>query len=174
MKKEDCFLLGYVQKAHGLKGEVALLLDTDSPNSYTRLTSILLLQKNILVPFMVKKIQILPNQRAIVQLEESNHVDSAQKLVHSEVYLPLSMLPNLNEDEYFLHEVLGFEVIDIAKGKLGKITNFYEGPQQDLLGMSYNEEEVLIPWVEAIVKKVDKINQIIEVDLPEGLLELNL
>lgn len=174
MKKEDCFLLGYVQKAHGLKGEVALLLDTDSPNSYTHLTSILLLQKNILVPFMVKKIQILPNQRAIVQLEESNHVDSAQKLVHSEVYLPLSMLPNLSEDEYFLHEVLGFEVIDIAKGKLGKITNFYEGPQQDLLGMSYNEEEVLIPWVEAIVKKVDKINQIIEVDLPEGLLELNL
>lgn len=174
MKKEDCFLLGYVQKAHGLKGEIALLLDTDSPNTYTHLTSILLLQKNILVPFMVKKIQILPNQRAIVQLEESNHVDFAQKLVHSEVYLPLSMLPNLSEDEYFLHEVLGFEVIDIEKGKLGKITNFYEGPQQDLLGMSYNEEEVLIPWVEAIVKKVDKINQIIEVDLPEGLLELNL
>ncbi|TAE76351.1 MAG: 16S rRNA processing protein RimM [Bacteroidetes bacterium] len=174
MKKEDCFLLGYVQKTHGLKGEIALVLDTDSPNSYTNLKSILLLQKNILVPFMIKKIEILPNRRAIVKLEESNNVDDAQKLVHLEVHLPLSMLPNLNEDEYFLHEVLGYVVVDVEKGNLGKISNFYESPHQDLLGMTYNEVEVLIPWVDAIVKKVDKTNQIIEVDLPEGLLELNL
>lgn len=174
MKKEECFLLGYVQKAHGLKGEIALLLDTDSPSSYTNLQSILLLQKNILVPFMVKKIQILPNNRAIVKLEESNNVDEAQRLVHSEVHLPLSMLPDLNEDEYFLHEVLGYIVVDVEKGTLGEITNFYEGNEQDLLGMTYQNAEVLIPWVEAIVKKVDKTNKTIEVDLPEGLLELNI
>jgi 16S rRNA processing protein RimM len=173
MKKEDCFCLGFIQKVHALKGEVGVVLDTDNANHYKKLEIAFLLQKGQLVPFIIQKIQILPNQKAIIKFEGFENPTDAQKLVGIEIYLPLSILPQTQESEFYLHEVIDFMVIDKEKGEIGRVTNLYEGVQQDLLGIDYQENEVLIPWVDAIVKKVNKQNKTIEVEMPNGLLELN-
>jgi 16S rRNA processing protein RimM len=174
VQKDECYELGSIAKTHGLKGEVLCFLDVDNTEEYAQMDSVFVEFKQSLVPYFIQQIQIQPNNRAIIKFEEVDSIETAQALVHCKLWLPLDVLPETEEDGFYLHEVIGFQVKDINKGVLGKITNIYEGNQQDLLGMEYQGKEVLIPIVDEIVLEIDYENQIVEVNLPEGLLELYL
>lgn len=54
MKEKDCYLLGKIIKTHGLNGQLKVRLDVDSPENYSKLTSIFLKIKEKLVPFFLK------------------------------------------------------------------------------------------------------------------------
>jgi 16S rRNA processing protein RimM len=174
MHQDECYELGTIVKTHGLKGEVSCYLDVDIPEEYAKLDSVFIEIKRNLEPYFIEKIQLTAGNRAIIKFEELNDLAAAEKVVHCKLYLPLDVLPNSEEDDFYLHEILNYAVVDAQKGKLGVISNIYEGAQQDLLGMSYQNKEVLIPLVDAIVLQVNHSEQIIEVNLPEGLLELYL
>ena len=51
MTVDECYLLGYIIKAHGLKGEVQVAIDADSPEAYQDLESVFVQQGQQLVPF---------------------------------------------------------------------------------------------------------------------------
>lgn len=53
MNIDDCYQLGYIIKPHGLKGELQLLLDVDSPEDYQNLESVFVRQGQQLVPFLL-------------------------------------------------------------------------------------------------------------------------
>ena len=125
-----------------------------------------------MVPYFIENINI-QGQKAIVKFEDMHHIDTAQTLVECALYLPLDNLPELPEGEFYYHQVIGYSIIDMQKGKLGTLNNIYEG-NQDLIGMQYHGREVLIPMVDGIVLKADHEKKEIEVNLPEGLLEIYL
>ncbi|HXA02830.1 MAG TPA: hypothetical protein VNW99_12625, partial [Cytophagaceae bacterium] len=66
----------------------------------------------------------------------------------------------------------GYQVNDKNLGMLGKITEVYIMPGQEMLAMAWKEKEVLIPVNEHILLKADHKKKILQVDLPEGLLDL--
>ena len=67
-----------------------------------------------------------------------------------------------------------FRVIDGNEGPLGTVTSVMAMPTQDLIAMQYRGQEMLIPINSAIVKTVDREAKTLNVDLPEGLLEVYL
>ena len=79
MQVDDCYQLGYVIKPHGLNGELQFLLDVDSPQEYSALESVFVLQGQQLVPFFIESIAVRGN-KAIVALEEVESVDEARAL----------------------------------------------------------------------------------------------
>lgn len=173
MKKEDCYELGYLGKTFKLKGELFAHLDADDLTLYSTIDALFLEQNEQLIPFLIEKIQVREKD-VVVKLEEVDSIEVAQELVGSKIYLPLAVLPNLEEGDYYLHELLDFLVIDESLGELGKINRLYDETNQDILGMLYKGKEVLIPLVDDIILSVDKEKQHIQVSLPEGLLELYL
>lgn len=174
MNKEDCYLLGKITKTHGLKGELAIWLDVDYPEDYEELDSVLLEVKGQLVPHFVEEIQIRPN-KSIIKFEDIDTIEEAQKLVNCDIYLPDDNLPELeDDDQFYYHEIIDFDVIDEEKGKLGKVMAVYTSERQDLIAMQYEGKEILIPIDDDIVKTVNREKKELYTHLPNGLLEVYL
>ncbi|WP_337040636.1 ribosome maturation factor RimM [Emticicia sp. 17c] len=174
MTKEDCYLLGKITKTHGLKGELAIWLDVDFPEDYEELDSVLLEVKGELVPYFIEEIQIRPG-KSIVKFEDIDTIEDAKKIVNCDIYLPDDNLPELEEDDqFYYHEIIGYDVVDENKGKLGKVKAVYTSEIQDLIAMQYENTEVLIPVSDEIVKTIDRDKKELYTELPEGLLEIYL
>jgi len=173
MTKDNCFELGKITKTHGLKGEVVLWLDVDFPEDYEDLESIFLEVKGELVPFFMDSYRLSGN-RAIVQFEDIDTLAKAEVLINLEAFLPLEELPELEDDQFYYHEIIGFKVVDKTLGELGIVQTIHSMQAQDLMVMDYKNCEVLIPVIPEIVLEADKEAKILNVDLPEGLLEVYL
>ncbi len=156
MNKEQCFQLGYVAKVHGLRGEVNVMLDVDYPEDYEDLKHLFVEQKGRLVPFFLEHFVLQPGNKALAKFEELNTIDQVEALVGSEVFLPLTELQELEEDQYYFHELIGFEVFDETKGLIGPVQIVYDLETQDLLVVTHQGKEVLIPIQDGIILKVDK------------------
>jgi len=174
MNKEQCFQLGYVAKVHGLRGEVNVMLDVDYPEDYEDLKHLFLEQKGRLIPFFLEHFVLQPGNKALAKFEDLNTIDQVEVLVGSEVYLPLTELQELEEDQYYFHELIGFEVFDETRGLIGPVQIVYDLETQDLLGVTHQGKEVLIPIQDGIILKVDKAAKKVFCQLPDGLLEIYL
>lgn len=172
MRVEDCYQLGYVTKTHALKGEIQIFLDVDIPEVYKNLESMFVLRNNALIPFFIDTIQI-NKDKALVKLEEVDTIEDAQALVSSEIYLPLSFLPKLNDGQYYYHEIIGFDLYN-GKKLIGPVTNILTNSAQELIAVDCNGTEVLVPFSDQVVKKVDLENKKVDSELPDGLLDIYL
>ncbi|MEN7548642.1 ribosome maturation factor RimM [Rapidithrix thailandica] len=171
MKKDECFELGYITKTHGLEGEVSAVFDVDIPEHYADIESVFIEIQNQLVPYFIEYIHSA-NNRLIVKFEEIDGVEQANPLKNKKLYLPLKALPELDEDQYYYHELIDYSIHDQGLGELGTVENVFDMGSQMLIAMIYKGKEVLIPIQDDIVKKVDKQQKVIETALPEGLLDL--
>lgn len=174
MNKDQCFQIGRVAKVHGLRGEVNVVLDVDYPEDYEGLEHIFLEQKGRLVPFFLEHFVLQPGGKALVKFEDLDSLDQVEPLVGLEIFLPLSELPQLEDDQYYFHELIGFEVIDENLGLIGPVEIIYDLETQDLLGVTHQGKEVLIPIQDGIILRVDKAAKKVYCQLPEGLLDIYL
>lgn len=172
MTLDACFQLGYIMKTHGTKGQVVAFFDVDFPEEYDELESVFLLVNGKLVPFFIDSLNPQDRGRSIVKFEDINTVMEAEKLKGTALYLPLNQLPELEEDQFYFHEVIGYTVVDENLGELGTVQTFFDLPNQDLLAMDYQGHEVLIPVQDEIVLRTNKEERKIYVNLPDGLLDV--
>lgn len=172
MTQDQCYLLGYIVKSHGTKGQLMFYLDVDYPEDYEDLESVFVEIKGELVPYFVEEFNLQKQSRVIVQLEEVDTMEKAQALVGSALYMPLDTLEELDEDQFYYHEIKGFEVIDEKRGSLGHVREVYSVATQNLIVLDHNGHEVLIPIVDDIVIKADREEKKVYVSLPDGLLEV--
>ena len=84
------------------------------------------------------------------------------------------MLPKLNDDQFYYHEIINYQVNDRTLGPLGKVKEVYSTGAQDVIIMVYKGVEVLIPLTDEIVPKVDKGKKEVITQLPEGLVDVYL
>ncbi len=172
MNIEACYQLGYIVRTHGVKGQVVAYFDVDYPEDYEELESVFLLINGKLVPFFIDALDLQPNGRIIMKFEDVNTIGEAEKLKSVPLYLPLANLPELEEDQFYFHDVIGYTVIDEKLGKLGTIKEIYEMPFQDLMAMDYQGVEVLMPVQDELILRADKVAQELFVNLPDGLVDL--
>lgn len=174
MTKDSCFQLGKITKTHGLKGEVIVYLDVDYPEEYEEMDSVFLDIKGQLVPYFIENLQI-KGKKSICKFETVDTFELAQKIVNLDMYLPLETLPDLDEGQFFYHEVIGYEVWDEnSQQSLGPILSIYEGVQQDLISVKVKSQEILIPISDAIVLRAEHESKKMIVHLPDGLLDVYL
>lgn len=173
MQREDCFYFGKVIKTHGIKGEISIRVDADDPEAYRRLEYILMEVNNKLVPFFIESFKIL-GDKAYVALDGIDSHEQALTFSGKEIFLPLDLLPELNENQFYYHEVPGYLIIDEVAGLIGELTQVLEYPNQALFQLFKGDKEILIPIQDEIIKKVDKPNKTIYIRAPEGLIDLYL
>jgi 16S rRNA processing protein RimM len=174
MQKSDCFSLGKITKPHGLKGEVIIWLDVDNPENYEDLDAVFLELKGQLVPFLIEEIQIR-GKKSIVKFEDIDTIEKTDTIIDAPAFLPLKALPKLKGNQFYYHEVIGYEIFDDKNQKtLGELKSIYESTGQDLFAIDINESEVLIPIVDDFIKAVDHKGKRISVSLPDGLIDIYL
>lgn len=172
MTKEECYQLGKITKPFGYKGQVVFFLDVDQPYDYTGLDAVFVEIKNALVPYFIKEMKINGN-KATVTFEDISP-DQALSLVGCNLFLPLEMLPKLDGNKFYFHEVIGWTVIDSEKGDIGTIASVIDYPAQALFQIMKNDKEILVPIIDQVINKVDRKEKKIYITAPNGLIDLYL
>ena len=172
MKKEDCFYLGKIVKKYSFKGELLAKLDTDQPDLYDNLEAVFIDLRGNLVPFFIESSQLHKSDLLRLNFEDVNSEADADALIKSELYLPLDLLPKLDGDKFYFHEVIGFTIKDKNFGDVGILRGINDSTAQALFEIDRDGIEILIPMNDEFIDKVDRKNKTIVVDTPEGLIDL--
>lgn len=172
MDINECFYVGKIVKKYSFKGELLIKLDTDEPEQFENLESVLINLRGNLVPFFIESSQLHKSELLRIKFEDVDTEDDADSLIKSELYLPLSFLPELEGDKFYYHEIIGFNVEDKNFGNVGIITGVNDSTAQALFEIDRNGTEILIPMNDEFISKVDKLNKTIFVETPEGLIDL--
>ena len=156
---------------------MVLFIDADEPQAYEALDAVWVEVGDRLVPHFIDALR--PHNSAdkyVVELEGVDTEAKAKAIAGCTAYLPTSMLPELDGNAFYLHEVNGWTVTDAqgdAIGTIRKVLDYAMYPILEVHAEAHNKE-VLIPLPAQIEVKVDRAAQSLAVDLPEGLLETYL
>ena len=174
MEIKGFYYLGKILKPLGIRGELLIYLDVDDPEKYQKLEAAYVFVGGNLVPFIVLEINLRSAKQAVIRFQDIDDVDQTEVLTGAGLYLPLSALPQLDENQFYYHEIEGFMLIDQEFGALGTVEKVLDFPMQALLQVMHNGKEVLIPIADEIILKVDKENRVIHIQAPEGLIAMYL
>ncbi|MCW8312384.1 ribosome maturation factor RimM [Sphingobacterium thalpophilum] len=171
MTVDQSFYIGYISKTRGLKGEMQLFFEFEDYEILDM--DVLFLEVNKkLVPYFIDTIKLQKNSTAYVTFEDVDHIDKAQPLVRKKVYLPNEKMPERDPDDFRYTDLIGFLVIDENHGELGEIIDVQEFPQQFVATVDMDGKELMFPLSDDLILGIDGEEEIIEVNLPEGLIDL--
>lgn len=174
MRREDCFYLGKIVSRHGYKGDLLAKLDTDDPGQYENLESVFVSLGSNLVPFFIKQARLHKSDLLRITFEDVRSEADGDRLMGSELYLPLAALPPLTGNKFYYHEVIGFRLIDLVHGDVGVIKSINDQAAQALFEAEKDGKELLIPISDEFITRVDRENRCIHIQTPEGLIALYL
>lgn len=149
---EPTVVVGKVTRAHGLKGEVLVLVISDNPDRFAPDASVFLEDG--------RELRIHASRsnggRLLVTFEGVADRNAADLLRGSTLVVPQSLLPDLPEGEYWPHQLIGLEVVTESGRSLGAIADVIGNPANDLWAAVDGEGvETLIPAIREFVVQVD-------------------
>ena len=167
--------VGRLLKAHGLKGAIKLELYTDSPNERFVPGAVLELQVPQDSPWFGKTVTVTElrwyNQAPVIFLEGVTDRNIAETLIRAILLVQADVeeLPK-EPDAWYDHQLVGLKVFR-GEEELGEVIRVEHFPAQDLLVVKVGENEVMVPFVKAIVPEVDVVAGKVTVTPPLGLFE---
>lgn len=174
LDKKDFTLIGSMGKPHGVAGEASVRLSPQMDNAEPTPSFIFIEVDGGLVPFRVESYRYKADDILLVKLPLLHHEDKIKKLVNFDVFIsPSEVNPgaaNMNNPETFS----GYEVVDQKNGPLGKVNHIQDISGNPLFIIENSKgEEIMIPVAEEFILNIDDRQKVIEMDIPEGLLDLN-
>jgi len=159
--------VGRITSAHGVKGEVAVLVLSQVPERFQP-GSLLFLDEGGSEPVTVAAAR--PHrQRLLVQFEEVGDRNRAESLQGSYLFVPAASAPSLPEGEFWTHDLIGSEVLTVGGRSLGHIREVIHTPANDVWVAQGDDGEVLIPALKDVVETVDLSGRRVVVREIEGL-----
>ncbi|MEV8251163.1 ribosome maturation factor RimM [Microbacterium sp. NPDC076768] len=165
--------VGRLVKAHGLKGGLKLELYTDNPAGRFVTGAAFTVQVPEASPWHGKDITVreyrVMNGSPVVFFEDVDDREAAESLVKAILWIDQD-LDEVEDDAWFDHQLVGLDVVrdDVVVGKVVRVEHF---PAQDLLIVKSGENELMVPFVSAIVPTVDVSAGRVIVTPPPGLFE---
>ncbi len=170
--KEESTQIGYIQKSHGVKGELALALIDGVYSEDFDLEFIFLEIDNGLVPFYVESTRTKSSRNILVKLETVDTETRASELCGTEVFIKSTLLNS--ESELPTNAFIGYKVTDAHKGFIGEITEIQEIANNPLFALNFEGKEILFPINPDFIVAVDDSEKTLNVNLPDGLIDLYL
>jgi 16S rRNA processing protein RimM len=168
-------VVGRVVKAHGITGEVVVEIRTDDPDARFAPGTTL---RGRAPKGGSERGYIVESARAhsgrlLVRLDGVADRNAAEALRGTVFVVDSQDLPPIEDpDEFYDHQLEGLQVVTSAGQKVGTVAEVLHTAAGELLAVRAEEGEVLVPFVSAIVTSVSLADQTIEIDPPEGLLEI--
>ncbi|HZG72908.1 MAG TPA: ribosome maturation factor RimM [Chondromyces sp.] len=170
---EKWFNVGKIVNTHGVRGEIRVISRTDFPEERYK-------QGNTLYIFMPgaeegKPVTVTSHRQHksfdLLTFEGYNNINEVEPLKGAILKVPESQLGELEEGEYYFHEIVGCKVETLDGEEVGEVKEILTPGANDVWVVKGTKgKEVYIPYIEDIVKKVDIANKLIIIDPMEGLL----
>lgn len=174
MNKEETFLLGRISKVYGKDGAVVLHIRPDLFETIEGQKALFIGVNDYIVPYFLEWFEEVSQDELRVKFEEVDNPEAAAWFANREVYLPKTDTQDISRKAFDPDQIIGFTVTDENYGELGRVEEVIELPQHEVLKVIYKGKEVLIPIAEEIILSFDMAAKAIQVNTPEGLIELCL
>lgn len=110
--------------------------------------------------------------RCILKMRGIDTIEEAEKLIGVDARIPMSELLPPEAGSFYTFQLKGCAVHD--KGEyIGIVTSVLDMGGTEILKVDLDDNETLVPFAQAYLKQIDLNGRRIDVDLPEGLRELN-
>lgn len=165
--------IGKLVSAFGISGELVLQHHFGKKTSLKDLPAIFLEdRKDSFLPWFVESSKARLADEVLVKLEGVNDREAALKLLQKEVWLPEAQAQQFAAKSAPI-SLLGYVIVN-NKEPIGPILELIEQPHQLLCRLEIEGKEVLIPLHEESLQKIDHKKRVINVELPDGLLDIYL
>lgn len=166
--------IGRVAKPQGRRGEVAVNPLTDFPERFLDLPRVFVESEGGEPASLRMEQARLHKGRPIVKFAGISTIGEAQRLAGKELRIPTSDVQALPAGTYYHFELEGSKVVDRERGFLGIAEEVLTTGGTDVLVVRSREgKELLLPFCAEICREVDVVAGRIEIEAPEGLIELN-
>ena len=104
-------------------------------------------------------------------LQNIADITGIDEIIHKNIYVDSTKIESKKDSGFFYDDLINFNVFKDSQ-KIGTIENINDDLPQPVFEIKYNSRVVLIPIHEDLIKEIDKENNIIHLDIPDGLLEI--
>nr|WP_142136692.1 ribosome maturation factor RimM [Pseudomonas sp. UBA6718] len=156
---EDLIVLGKITSVHGVRGEVKIYSFTDPIDNLLGYPAWTLKREG-----EVKQVELvsgrLQGKILVAKLKGLDDREVARTFAGFDICVPRALLPDLDDGEYYWHQLEGLKVIDLQGQLLGRLDHLLETGSNDVMVVkpcpgSLDDRERLLPYTEQCVQKVD-------------------
>ncbi len=160
--------VGRIAKPHGVLGEVRVELMTDHPERFEWLDAIYVGEKN---PRRVPIVSVRYHQDVVLLKLEGYPTRTEAELLRGELLqVPESEAVPLEDDEYFLYQLIGIEVFTEQGRHLGQLTEILETGANNVFVIDNEGRQYLIPDIPDVIREVDIENRRLVIHPMPGLI----
>ena len=168
--------IGRVIKTHGVVGAILVAPDSEDPTRLLELKSVGIgasPNRTTWHDVTGSSLHHVKKHTGIVfHLQNIDAIEQAQSLVGSNVYVPETELPALDDGSFFLDDLRGLQVKTIDGQAVGRIREWRDYPSQVMLVIESDSKESLVPLViPEIVSEIDLENGVVTLENWEGLID---
>lgn len=165
------FVVGKILKPHGMKGSVKAEIITSFPEHFLTLKTVFVEKENQKQAYSIEEAR-LSDRFVFIKFSGINDFDEAEKLRNRYIYIAPEDLTPLNEDEYYIHELIGLRVFNEHGVLLGVIRDVWLHLANDVYVLETpDKQEKLIPAIKSVIKSVNLKERTMVIHEMEGMLD---
>jgi 16S rRNA processing protein RimM len=166
---ENYLRVGVITTTHGIHGEVKVFPTTDDVNRFKMLKTVVLDTGKERIHLEVEGVKFF-KQMVILKFKGIDDINEIEKYRGKDILIPRENAVKLDQDEYFIYDLIGSEVMTEEGSKLGILSEILQTGANDVYVVKTEDNrEVLLPSIKECILDVDLINKKILVHIMRGL-----
>lgn len=171
VRKEDMLRVGVYSNTHGIRGEIKVFPTTDDAARFKKLKTIFFDTREGLKEFTITQVKFF-KQMVILKFKEINNINEIEKYKGCDLLISREDAVPLEENEYFICDILGAEVYTEDGALFGHLKDVMTTGANDVYVVTTTEKkEVLLPVIPDCVKEIDTENKKVVVHIMKGLMD---
>jgi 16S rRNA processing protein RimM len=169
--EQELFLVGSIARAHGLRGEVEVVAETDFPERFREETDVYLVSRAGLRKKATLRHCRWAGERVLITIAGVRTREEAEALAGWKICVTRDDLVALSPGRYYVFDIVGLKVVTLDGRDVGVISDVWSGPANDVYFAEGPYGEILIPATEEIVREIDMGNRTMRIYPMPGLVE---
>ena len=165
---ENLLQVGVITTTHGIRGEVKVFPTTDDPRRFEELPSILLDTGKELCELEIQRVKYF-KLFVILKFRDVDDINEIEPYKGKSLYVTRDMAVPLEENEYYIADLIGMDVFLEDGSLFGRIKDVLETGANDVYIVQTQEKEVLIPAIKDCILQVDVESNKMVIHLMKGL-----
>lgn len=165
------FKIGKIVNTHGIRGELKIVRITDFEDRFLPGNTVYLQDSDEYKALTISSHRVHKGFD-LVQFKGYENINDVEGWKGKILTIGAEQLTDLEEDEYYYHEIIGCKVFTTDNKELGEVKEILSPGANDVWVVKRpNAKDLLIPYIEQVVKNVDIDNSAITVEVMEGMLD---
>lgn len=163
--------VGKIVNTHGIKGEVRVQSVTNQAEiRYQAGNTLKVMLKDGKEKMLTVKTHRQHKSFDLITFEEITSIAEAETWIGAQLYVAIDQLNEVPEDEHYVHELIGMQVVQESGEVIGSLKEILFYPANDVWVVSRkNQKDLLLPAISEVIRSVDYATQTITIHLMEGL-----